>query len=213
VATAIFKPYSNFPLSLANKLIDMDTDVIKCALATSSYTPLPDTHDFFDDITGELAATLGYTAGGATLGSLSMSIIAANSWATAAAVTTAYVVGDVRRPSTGNGFLYRCVVAGTSGGSAPTWGTVVGRETSDGTVVWLNVGRAVYKFSSATISWPSATFVAVRYAILYDSSPGTAATRPLIALADFGSDQAGGGGSFDIVPDAVSGLFLGHVLA
>lgn len=49
-------------------VVDFDTDTIKVALATSSYTPNVDTHDFFNDVTNEITGT-GYTAGGATLGS------------------------------------------------------------------------------------------------------------------------------------------------
>lgn len=47
-------------------VIDFNTDTIKCALATSTYTPSQDTHDFFNDITNEVSGT-GYTAGGVTL--------------------------------------------------------------------------------------------------------------------------------------------------
>ena len=46
--------------------IDLDTDTIKVALVTSSYTPDRDVHDFFDDITNEVVGT-GYSAGGASL--------------------------------------------------------------------------------------------------------------------------------------------------
>ena len=49
-----------------NGSIDLDTDTIKVALVTSSYTPDQDNHDYFDDITNEVTGT-GYTAGGATL--------------------------------------------------------------------------------------------------------------------------------------------------
>jgi hypothetical protein len=49
--------------------IDWNTDTIKCSLHTSTYTPDKDTHDFFDDATNELTTTGGYTAGGATLAS------------------------------------------------------------------------------------------------------------------------------------------------
>jgi hypothetical protein len=51
-----------------NKEIDLDTDTIKVALCTSTYTPAQDTHDYFNDITNEVTGT-GYTAGGATLAS------------------------------------------------------------------------------------------------------------------------------------------------
>ena len=46
--------------------IDLDTDTIKVALVTSSYTPDQDAHDFFDDVTNEVSGT-GYTSGGASL--------------------------------------------------------------------------------------------------------------------------------------------------
>lgn len=46
--------------------IDFDTDTIKAALVTSSYTPDGATHDFFNDITNEVTGS-GYTAGGAAL--------------------------------------------------------------------------------------------------------------------------------------------------
>lgn len=60
--------YGSFPAKLANKEIDWDTDTIKVALTTSTYTPSQDTHDYFNDITNEVTGT-GYTAGGATLAS------------------------------------------------------------------------------------------------------------------------------------------------
>jgi hypothetical protein len=46
--------------------IDLDTDTLKIALVTSSYTPDQDAHDNFDDVTNEVTGT-GYTSGGATL--------------------------------------------------------------------------------------------------------------------------------------------------
>jgi hypothetical protein len=48
-------------------VIDFDTDTMKAALTTSSYSPAQDTDDFFNDVTNEISGT-GYTAGGATLG-------------------------------------------------------------------------------------------------------------------------------------------------
>jgi hypothetical protein len=67
-------------------------DTIKVALVTSSYTPNFDAHDFFDDVTNEITGT-GYTAGGATLGSQTITLDTTNdrlvfdaadtSWATA----------------------------------------------------------------------------------------------------------------------------------
>lgn len=51
----------------AGNRVDFLTDTIKVSLHTSTYTPNQDTHDFFDDATNELGAGSGYTAGGVTL--------------------------------------------------------------------------------------------------------------------------------------------------
>lgn len=58
--------YNSFKAKIMDGSIDLDTDTIKVALVTSSYTPDQDAHDFFDDITNEVVGT-GYTAGGASL--------------------------------------------------------------------------------------------------------------------------------------------------
>ena len=62
------KWYGNALLKALNKEVDWDTDTIKVALVTDSYTPDQDTHDYFNDVTNELSTGDGYTAGGATLG-------------------------------------------------------------------------------------------------------------------------------------------------
>lgn len=61
--------YTKFPAKLANAEIDWDTDTIKVALVTSSYTPDQDAHDYWDDVSANEASGTGYTAGGATLAS------------------------------------------------------------------------------------------------------------------------------------------------
>lgn len=66
-----------------------------------------------------------------------------NLYVTPAAWTSAtvYLVGDRIRPNTtSNGFLYQCMVAGTSGSSAPTFPTTVGATVGDGGVTWQNIG-------------------------------------------------------------------------
>lgn len=60
--------YNGFKAKIMNGSIDLDTDTIKVALVTSTYTPNIDTHVFFSDVTNEVSGT-GYTAGGATLAS------------------------------------------------------------------------------------------------------------------------------------------------
>lgn len=58
--------FNSFKVKVSDGNIDLNTDTIKVALVTSSYTPDQDAHDFFDDVTNEVIGT-GYTAGGATL--------------------------------------------------------------------------------------------------------------------------------------------------
>lgn len=58
--------YNSFKKKIMDGSIDLDTDTIKVALVTSSYTPDQDLHDFFDDVTNEVSGT-GYSAGGASL--------------------------------------------------------------------------------------------------------------------------------------------------
>lgn len=62
--------YNSYKLKLIDNStkIDFATDTIKVALVTSTYSPSADSHDFFNDITNEVSGT-GYTAGGATLAS------------------------------------------------------------------------------------------------------------------------------------------------
>ncbi len=64
-----------------------------------------------------------------------------------AKVSTAYDIGDAVTPENaggtagGNGYWYQCMVAGTSGGIAPTWPTTIGVTVADGTVTWQNMGH------------------------------------------------------------------------
>lgn len=172
--------------SAFNKEIDADSDTLKVMLCTSTYAPNLDTHDYKNDVTNEITGT-GYTATGVALTSVVIAYTAANSWATARANSTAYVAGQYVRPATGNGFLYQAAVGGTSAGSIPTYPTVVGTTVTDGGVTWVCVGTGAFTLDAADASWATATFTA-RYAVIYDSTPATDATRPLIALIDFGAD-------------------------
>lgn len=63
------KMYGNFLLKALNKEVDWDTDTIKVALVSSSYTPNQDSHDYWDDVSANEVTGTGYTAGGASLAS------------------------------------------------------------------------------------------------------------------------------------------------
>jgi len=134
------KVYQRAMLAFANKEIDWNSDTIKVALFTSDYTPDLAAHDYHDDLTDEVANGNGYTTGGATMGSCTM--------------------------------------------------------TQNSNVI---------TFDGADVSWTSSTITA-RYAVIYDSSPGSSATNPLIALVDFGEDKASSSSTFQIAWNA-SGIF------
>jgi hypothetical protein len=94
-------------------VVDWDTDTIKCALATSSYTPDQDTHDFFNDITNELTTENGYTAGGVTL------TCSAPSYDTATNEMRLDAT-DAEWTATGSGITARYAIVYKSTGSAAT---------------------------------------------------------------------------------------------
>lgn len=80
---------------------NLTSDTIKVALLQSGYTPNVDTHDFFDDLTNEVSAS-GYTAGGVTVASPTITVDTTNdlayfdaadtTWAAGATITARYAV-------------------------------------------------------------------------------------------------------------------------
>ena len=72
------KLYGNFLLKALNKEVDFDTDTIKVALVSSSYTPDQDAHDYFNDVSTYEVSGTGYTAGGNTLASKTATYDSAN---------------------------------------------------------------------------------------------------------------------------------------
>ena len=136
--------YGKFWLSLANKEIDFNSDTIKTMLVTSSYTFDKDAHQYKSSITNEVSGT-GYTAGGATIISPSISYDAAND-------------------------------------------------------------RLV--FDGDNVSWTTATFTGARQAIVYDSTPGSDATRPLVMCVNFGQDLSPLNGTVAITWDSIG---MGYV--
>lgn len=136
MATA--KAYGKVFLAALNKEIDWDSDTIKVMLLSSSYTPNQDTHDYLDDVSTYQVTGTGYTAGGATL----------------ASKTITY-------------------------------------DSATNTVV----------LDAADVTWASSTITA-RYAVVYDDTPATSATKPLIGYIDLVSDQASNNGNFTIEWDA-----------
>jgi hypothetical protein len=132
------KLYGQFIQQSFNKEIDWDSDTIKVALLTNSYTPDQDAHNYFDDVVANEVTGTGYTSGGATLTNK----------------TNTY-----------------------------------------------NSATNVIVLDADDVTWSSSTITA-RYAVIYDATPATNATRPLIGYVDFGSDQSSSNGNFTITWDS-----------
>lgn len=217
MATANFHVFAKGLLALGAKLENLPSDTLKCLLLTSAYNPsgVQATAEYVQDVVTaggtEVANGNGYTTGGATLGSVTWAVTAANSWGTSRANTTAYSLGQVAIPASPNGFLYQAVVAGTSGGGVPTWLTTPGINVTDGSVTWANIGSAITVLGSANISWTSSgAGFSASYGLVYDSTPGTYSTDPVIGYYDFGGSlSASGGGALTITVPTSGILTLG----
>lgn len=166
---AIIKQFAKAKERILKGEIDLSTDTLKIMLLDSDYVVDLDLDDIKTDIDSDQVSGTGYTAGGAALASVTLTRVAADSWAVARANSTAYALGDIVRPATGNDHLYRCVAAGTSAGSIPTYPTTPGATVTDGTVTWAECGTAAIVLDSADPSWTTATFTA-RYAAVYDDT-------------------------------------------
>lgn len=201
--------YSNFLVKAlgSSTHINLTSDTLKMGLLTSSYTPSLTSDTFWGDVNGNEVSGTGYTAGGASVTSATLTLTAANSWSVLRANTTSYSYGAIVRPASGNGNLYRAAVAGTSASVAPTYPTTVGQTVADGGVTWGCVGDAALVFSSASVGWVNATFTAA-YGVIYDASPGTAGTDPLILLITFSSTQSPSATNFTVLPDPTLGWFV-----
>ena len=68
--------YGPFGLHLLKGDVDVDTATFMVSLHSSSYTPSKD-HEFFSSVTNEIYGS-GYTAGGATIGSVAAAYDATN---------------------------------------------------------------------------------------------------------------------------------------
>lgn len=192
--------YSSVYGSLWSGSIVFATDTIKAALTTSTYTPDSLTHDFFNDVTNEVANSGTYAAGGATLASKTATLTVANSFGISRANSTAYAVGDLYRPASANGWIYQCIAAGTSAAAPPTFTTVPGDDFADGTATFTNKGRAIFVIDFADPQWTSFTGAA-RTIVIYKST-GTASTSPLIGYDTFAADVTATNGTFTYQVDS-----------
>lgn len=137
-------------------------------------------------ISGEMAAGNGYSTGGLTLASVAWAEIQANSWPDVWTASTGYALGQIVRPAVANGFVYLCVGAGTSGSSAPSWGTTIPGLTTDSSVTWLCLNSSLVALTASNLSWAVTAALTYRYIVIYDST-----TNDLILYFDPGANQTG----------------------
>lgn len=193
MAIMTVRAYAAYTLDMLNGRHDLPGGTYKGMLLTSSYTPNYDTHTRRSDLTNELSAT-NYTAGGNALTTVATTRTKANDWATTWATGTTYAVGDVVRPTVGNGHLYQCITAGTSDGTTePTWPTTAKQDVTDNTCVWTEIGTSITQVTCDNLVFGSVgspiSFVSVRYLAIYRALGGASSADPLIVLGDFGSNQ------------------------
>lgn len=80
-------------------------------------------------------------------------------------------------------------------------GYTAGGATLGSPTVAYTGGTNTLAFDGADVSWATSTLTA-RGAVVYDATPGTAATRPLLCYVDFGADVSTTAGTFQITWDA-----------
>lgn len=98
------KMFAKAPLSFMSKTANLSSDTIKIALFTNALTPVQASNQFFDSApytANQVAAGNGYTTGGNTLASVTL---------TTATLTTTLDAADTSWTVTGAGFTYRYAV-------------------------------------------------------------------------------------------------------
>lgn len=80
-------------------------------------------------------------------------------------------------------------------------GYTAGGATLGSPALAYTSGTNTLAFDGADVSWTVSTITA-RYAVVYDSTPGTDATRPVIMYVDFGADVSTTAGTLTITWDA-----------
>lgn len=86
-------------------------------------------------------------------------------------------------------------------------GYTAGGNTLASVAVTYTAGTNTLMLDAADTSWANSTITA-RYAVIYDSTPATDATRPLICYIDFGADVSSSGAAFNITFDAAGILTI-----
>ncbi|WP_328439082.1 hypothetical protein [Nocardia puris] len=86
-------------------------------------------------------------------------------------------------------------------------GYTAGGATLGSCTASYNAGTNTLALDAADTSWPNSTITA-RYAVVYDASPGSDATRALLGYVDFDQNISTTAGTFSIVWDAAGILTI-----
>lgn len=108
---AVPKWYTNGMKSVLDGTIDLDTSSLKLALYTSATAPDQTAHDFRNDAGTEASGGSGYSAGGFTLGTLSLAI---------ASLTISWDAANISQAITGGPFAFRYGIFYKNVGTAAT---------------------------------------------------------------------------------------------
>lgn len=81
-------------------------------------------------------------------------------------------------------------------------GYTAGGQTLTSVTVTYDTATNTIKLDAADPSWTGSTLTGVRKAVIYDSTPGTDATRPLIAYLESDADLSTTSGTLSITFDA-----------
>lgn len=207
MADATVSFFHNFLVKALNKELDVNSDSWYMMLLTSSASPNLATWDYENDLANEVGAGGEYATGGKAMTTVTATLISASS-APAWAVGTAYKVGQLVRPTSANGHIYRCIVAGTShADTEPTWPTDPGEDIVDNSATWEEAGAAYIKIDADDTVWEDSTITAA-YGVVVDKTPAAAASNPLMVLIDFGGSKSSTDGDFQVACDATYGLGL-----
>lgn len=76
-------------------------------------------------------------------------------------------------------------------------GYTAGGATVANPSIAYDTGTNVFKFDGDDLAWAASTITA-RGLVIYDSTPASDATRPLIAFVDFGADFISSAGAFNV---------------
>jgi len=125
--------YNNFKEELMLGQIDLVDDTVKVALVTG-HTPDIDTHDFFDDVSGDEESGTGYTAGGETLASKTVTQDNTNDRAAWDAADVTWSGLDVGTPS--HAIVYKSTGVASTSALIGYWELETASNGGDYTLQW-----------------------------------------------------------------------------